>query len=454
MMFLGREKELKMLEDKFNSPKFEFGIIHGRRRVGKTTLLKEATKNQKAIYFLAQQANKETNLDIFSKVFAKYKGIGLVLYASFEALFEQIFKEEKLIVVIDEFTYLTNVDKSIESVLQGLIDNHKDESNIKLIISGSEVGMYENLFSHSKPLFGRNTFQKQIKECDYLESSLYYPRYCNKDKIRTYAIFGGLPYYLSQIDDKISLKDNIISLIISETSSFANEVEMLLNTELRSVTQYQSILQAIASGSTKLAKIDSKAHVNSTDKTSKYLKKLVALEIIEKEKRFKDSPNSKKHLYRLKNNYLSFYYELIWKNSSSKAIMELDDFYNSFIKYNLEDYVSRRFETICQQFLINSFNKLSDEILINIGRYWFNDRREKKDIEIDICVETKNNIYVYECKWTNYKIGKSVMTNLKIKGQEIASTRYGAFSKNGYNEDVKNLDYNLISIDSMFDSFN
>lgn len=449
-MFLGRQKELILLNDKYESPNFEFGIIHGRRRVGKTTLLKESIRDRKAIYFLSQQANKETNLDIFSNVYARYKKLGELRYNSFEALFKEIFKEDKLIVIIDEFTYLTEADKSIESVLQGLVDNLKDESDIKLIISGSEIGMFENLFSHSKPLFGRHTFQKQIKECDYFESSLYYPLFSNEDKIRAYAIFGGLPYYLAQINDNISLKENICNLIIDENSRFSNEVEMILNTELRSVQEYQSILQAIASGSTKLSIIDSKSHIQSTDKTSKYINKLMKLGVIEKEHRFKDLPTSKKHLYKIKNNFIAFYYHFIWINMSSRIILETTEFYDAFVDENLDDYVSLRFESICQQYLVRKFKFRNGEFVKNIGRYWYNDRKEKKDIEIDICIETKKNIFVYECKWTNEKMGDSIINKLKEKGKELTATKYGAFSKSGYKSNVESHNYDLITIDLMF----
>ncbi|MDD3123851.1 MAG: ATP-binding protein [Candidatus Izemoplasmatales bacterium] len=153
MAFLGREKELRLLENIYASDTFEFGIIHGRRRVGKTTLIKHSIKEKKAVYLLAQQANVKMNLEIFSNIYGTYKGFGQMIYGSFEELFKAIFEEKNLIVVIDEFTYLTEVDPSFESMLQGLIDSHKDNSTIKLIISGSEIGMFENIFSHSRPLF-------------------------------------------------------------------------------------------------------------------------------------------------------------------------------------------------------------------------------------------------------------------------------------------------------------
>lgn len=449
-MFLGREKEILLLKEKYNSGKFEFGIIHGRRRVGKTTLLKESIKDKKAIYFLARQANRETNLEIFSKIYAEYKNIGDIRYKSFEALLEELFKEKDLIVIIDEFTYLTTADPSLESLVQGLIDSKKEESNIKLIISGSEVRMFDNLFSQSKPLYGRNTFQIKVKECDYLESSLYYPNFSNIDKIRTYAIFGGLPYYLSKIDDSKSLEYNISNLIIEESSPFANEIEMILNTELRNIGEYQSILQAITSGSTKLSEIDSKAHIHSTDKTSKYISKLLALEIVEKELCFKEKPISKKHLYRIKNNFVAFYYQFIWCNLSARGFLDIKSFYDKFISNNLDKFISLRFEHICTQYLERRFLDRYHEIPKMVGRYWYNSKKEKKDIEIDICVETESNLHVYECKWTHGKIGKEVIIDLKSKGREIDATKYGVFSKSGYDENLTNLNCDLIRMDEFF----
>lgn len=449
-MFIGREKEINYLFEALNRPSFEFGIVHGRRRVGKTTLLKEAIKDRSSIYFLAQQANMQMNLEIFSKQYGMFKGVGQIVYNSFYDLFKSIFESRDLIVVIDEFTYLTESDRSFESMLQGLIDEYKDKSNIKFVISGSEIGMYENLFSHSRPLFNRQTFSLHLKECDYFESSYYYKRFCNQDKIRAYAVFGGLPYYLSQINDSLSLKENVCKLIIAENARFASEVQMLLTSELRSIQEYQSVLQAIHSGSTKLSEIDSKSGINDTSKTIKYVNKLIELEIIEKEQRFMDNPSSKKHLYKIKNNFIAFYYRFIWKNASARIMMEPNDFYETFIEDELDEYVSIRFEKMCEQYLIRNFKKRHNTPLIQIGRYWYNNRSEKKDIEIDGCVLTKQGIYVYECKWTNGKITDSIMEELKKKGSELHAISYGAFSMNGFTDSLYDKSYDLISLDELF----
>jgi AAA+ ATPase superfamily predicted ATPase len=449
-MFLGREKELKMLSDYYDSSTFEFGVIHGRRRVGKTTLLKESIKDRKSLYLLAQQANAKTNLDLFSKRYGELLGVGQITYDSFRDFFEAIFKEDQLIVILDEFSYLTEVDASIESVLQGLIDTYKEMTSIKFIISGSEIGMFNNHFSVSKPLFNRQTFSYHLKECDYLESSLYYPKFKPEDKVRAYAVFGGLPYYLSQIDDGLSIEENIKRLITNENARFSNEVNMLLHTELRSIQEYQSVLQAIHSGSTKLSEIDSKSRIQDTAKTSKYVKKLMELEIIEKEYKFLENPNSKNHLFRIKNNFIAFYYHFVWKNQAARVLMSSDDFYDTFIKDDLEQFVSLRFEKIGEQYLIRKYKSRNHEPIINIGRYWYNDRKTKTDVEIDLCVQTKKHIHIYECKWTNSIIGESIMNQLIEKGRYLAANKYGAFSKNGYHDLILDKNYDLVTLEDLF----
>lgn len=449
-MFIGREKELKFLEEKLNSEGFEFGVLHGRRRVGKTVLIKEAIKNKNAIYFQAHQANMQINLELLSSLYGDYKKIGKITYNSMYELFRQFFLEPNLILVIDEFTYLTEIDKSFESMLQSLIDEYKLNTTLKLIISGSEIGMFENLFSRSKPLFNRQTFTIHLKECDYYESSLYYKNFSAEDKVKAYAIFGGLPYYLSYVDDTRSIKENVCEFILKENARFEDEVENLLISELRSIQEYQSILQAIQGGNTKFNEIDSKSKISNSAKTSKYIKELIRLEIIEKEIRFLDKPDSKRGLYKIKNNFISFYYYFIWKNISSKIVMEPSDFYDIFIGNKLEEYVSHIFEDICRQYLIKNFKKIHDKPIINIGRYWYSDKYLKKDVEIDICIKTMDGLHIYECKWTNKEVDVRILNKLKEKGKEVKVTKYGIFSKSGFSKEITNKEYELITVDELY----
>lgn len=130
--------------------------------------------------------------------------------------------------------------------------------------------------------------------------------------------------------------------------------------------------------------------------------------------------------------------------------MSKNDFYDMFIKGELDQFVSLRFEKICEQYLIRKYKQRNQEPIMNIGRYWYNNRKQKTDIEIDLCVQTKEYIHIYECKWTNNMIGESIMNELIENGKHIGATKYGAISKNGYHENVLNRDFDLIEIEDFF----
>jgi len=133
--------------------------------------------------------------------------------------------------------------------------------------------------------------------------------------------------------------------------------------------------------------------------------------------------------------------------------MDTSDFYDEYIAEELDDYVSKRFEKICEQYLIKNYQNRNKESISAIGRYWYNDKLTKTDIEIDQCVKTKNHIHIYECKWTKDKIGKSIMDGLKEKGKHLKATLYGAFSKSGFTDDVQESKFDLISLDNLFNQF-
>jgi uncharacterized protein len=166
---------------------------------------------------------------------------------------------EKVVLVIDEFTYLFAKEPGIQSQLQNAIDNHLLNSNVILILSGSHVGMIEEVISYHKPLYGRITFQIKLEPFDYLESSHFYPNYSNEDKIRTYAVFSGIPFFLSLIDDKKTVKENVVELLLEDHAILAEETEFFLKQELRSVSSYTMIIHAISFGSTRLGEISTKA---------------------------------------------------------------------------------------------------------------------------------------------------------------------------------------------------
>ena len=446
-MFIGREKELKLLDTKISSSNFEFGIVYGRRRIGKTRLLQEVVKEHDAIYYVANEMGLDYNLSQLSAAIAGYFNEPFS-FNSFELLFEYLAKkskEQKIVLILDEFTYLMSTNKEILSIIQNIIDQILIDSNMKLILSGSHVGMVEDALSYKKPLYGRSTFKLKIEPFDYYDSAKFYPNISNEDKVRLYSVFGGVPFYTSKIDESKSVKENIVSLIIEDGAIFEDEISFFLSQEVRSVATYGKIINAIATGATRLNEISTKSGTGNTGTTSKYLDTLITLGIVEREYCFGERANSKKTIYKVKDQLFNFYYSFVEKNKTSKVIMQADIFYDRLVYPHLDEFVSFEFEKVCSDFLKRKYSSSIEEI----GRYWYNDGREKRDIEIDIVMKESGKLFAFECKWTNSIIGEKIERGLENKSVYLNEKNIvlGFFSRSGYDHTMNsNMTFNIIDL--------
>ena len=446
-MFVGRETELKILEEKYKSNKFEFLTIRGRRRVGKTTLLHEFCKNKENIYFVAQEQNKKANLEKFSKSIKDYfKLVNNKNYKNFEDIFEYIFKESKnkrIILVIDEFPYLANSDKSLMSVLQNLIDEYKKSSKLFLILCGSSISFMENkVLAYKAPLYGRATGQLKIEPFLFPTVKKYFQNHSTEEQIIYYSIFGGIPAYLEMADSKKSLKENIINNFLKTQSYLFEEPSTLFKEEFKEPAIYNSIVEAIALGCTKLNEIAKKIDYTNR-KTLNYLKVLVELHLIKKETPVTEKTNNKKALYKLYDNLFAFWYKFISTNLSTIGFRDSNILYETLIKPQLNEYVSKIFEDICKEYLLINVNNLQKiPFSFNqIGTWWGNNPETKSEEEIDILTYTndKENAFFAECKWRNEKIGINVLKNLQRKSKllkQFKNKYFGIFSKNGFKEEL------------------
>lgn len=440
-MFVGREKEIKLINEKINSDGFEFGILYGRRRIGKTRLLAEVIKNNDVIYYSASEMGGYNNLMALTSVVTDYFK-DPVMFPNFSMLFEYVAKhtgDKHLLFVIDEFTYLLNNNEGLLSVLQNAIDAFFKKTKITLIISGSHIGMMEDAVSYHKPLYARSTFKIHLKPFDYYEASEFYKNYSSIEKIRTYSVFGGIPFYLEKIDSVKSLEHNIMDLVIGSGAVFENEIYFFLQQEVRAVASYGAILNAVASGATKLNEISTKSKVDNTGTTSKYIETLINLGIMEKEICFGEKFNSRKTIYRITDNFFHFYFEFIEFNKSKMMVLPKEIFYNKFIAPDIDGFISLKYETIAREYLIRTNLQLDkEEHFYEIGRYWYNDAKQKKNIEIDIVTRSEAGVSVYECKWTNDVFRLDTVKQLKKKSIVLNPVKFGGFSKSGYSEEAHN----------------
>ena len=413
-MFIGREKELNALEKLYISNKFEFVVIYGRRRVGKTALINKFLDDKKAIYFMGVESNTKQNLENFSKSIIEYdSGIETeTSFLSFQAALEYVFKlsqKERLILTIDEFPYVARSSKSLSSTLQLLIDKYKDSSKLMLILCGSSISyMEDHVLAYKAPLYGRRTAQMKIMPFDFEETCHYFKKFSNEEKALIYGIVGGTPQYLIQMDDTLSVEDNIKNTFLNPISFLYEEPINLLKQEVREPAIYTAIITAIAKGASRMSEISNQINEN-TNVCSAYIKTLMNLGIIQKETPYGEKA-SHKAIYSIEDNMFRFWYRFVLENNSIIARGATDLVYKR-IEPKLSDYMGKIFEDICKQYLWKQLltNKCPVEFT-SLGRWWGNDPIEKCQTEIDIMGEQDKNTALFaECKWTNEKVNQSVL---------------------------------------------
>ncbi|MDW7670532.1 MAG: ATP-binding protein [Bacillota bacterium] len=462
-MFAGRKKELAYLEKKFNSSQSEFLVVYGRRRIGKTELLKKFVSEKKHIFYSAIETVDKNQLELFSK--AILKGTELEKFISafksweeaFEYLAEQS-KEQRVLLVIDEFPYMVNGNPSIPSILQNSWDLKFKNTQLMLILCGSSMAFMEKeLLSAKNPLYGRLTGNYKVNELSVYETAELLFEIPFERVIEYYGIFGGVPHYLIQINQQKSLDENLNEIALERGSILFNEVEFLLRQELREVMSYFTVIQAIALGSTTMNEIEQKSSIDRT-KLTYYLNNLIELGIVEKEfpvtMPVKQKAKSRKGLYFLKDSYFRFYFTYMFPYMSELIDSGGQHITETIIKPDLNRFMGSVFEKVSRQFL----NRLKSEgqapfYFMMLGRWW------EKSEEVDIvALDQDCHLLVGECKWTLNPVGQKVLDKMISLQSRIMpdaqATWYVVFSKSGFTKEL--IDYSksrtnvhLITLDQM-----
>ena len=406
-MFIGREKELEFLNSRYNSNKAEFIVVYGRRRIGKTEVLLEFCKDKQAIFYSCKEYTDNLQLKSFSEKIlstdipaSKY----ISNFNDWESAFSSICDlsgDNKKVLIIDEFPYMCKGNSSIPSILQILWDEKLKNENIMLILCGSSMSFIEKeILAEKNPLYGRATGIYKMEEMPYYDAIKFFDNYSNEDKMIAYSILGGIPHYLKQFDKNLSLEDNIKMNILSKGSVLYSEVEFLLHQELREVTVYNSIIEAIALGNTSFNDIYVKTQIDK-QKLSVYIKNLIDLKIIEREfpalTSLKEKVNVNRGLYSLVDNYFCFWYSFVYHYYTELERGDVEGIWRFFIKDNLHKIASRIFEKVCIDYLME-LNKLGELpfYVCNASRWWgninkyINDKKQSVACEIDILASDKN----------------------------------------------------------------
>lgn len=438
-MFIGRDKELHALDKLYRSEKFEFVVIYGRRRVGKTALINQFIGDKKSIYFIGVESNEKQNLENFSKGIIEFSsGIQTeTSFASFQAALEYVFQlaeKERIILTIDEYPYVARSSGSLASTLQLLIDKYKDTSKLMLILCGSSMSyMEDHVLAYKAPLYGRRTAQMKILPFDFEESCRYFHHLSDEDQALIYGIAGGTPQYLLQMSDELSVEENIKNTYLNPMSFLYEEPTNLLKQEVREPAIYNAIITAIAAGYSRMSEISTKVGENS-NVCSNYMKNLINLGIIRKETPYGEKA-SKKSIYVIEDNMFYFWYRFVLDNNSAIARGAADMVYKR-IAPQLPDYMGSVFEEICKQYLWKQLLVGNMPIEFHsIGRWWGNDPIQKKQAEIDIMGEQDSDSALFaECKWRNEHVDADILETLIARSKlfHYKNMYYYLFSKSGF----------------------
>lgn len=437
-MFIGRENELNALNKLYHSDKFEFAVIYGRRRVGKTALINEFVKDKDTIFFTGVETNAKQNLDNFSRSIMEYN-TGLwagASFNSFQMALEHVFelaKTKRIVLVIDEYPYVARASKSLASTLQLLIDKNKDTSKLFLILCGSSMSyMEDHVLAYKAPLYGRRTAQFKIKPFEFFEACRYFNKLSGEDKALAYGIVGGTPQYLMQLNDNLSIEENIKNTHLNPASSIFEEPNNLLKQEVREPAIYNAVITAIATGSSKMNEISNKID-EDTSVCATYIKNLITLGIVKKESPYGEK-STRKTIYSIEDNMFRFWYRFVPENTSVISRGAIDLAYNR-IAPELSSYMGSVFEDICKQYLWKLL--LEGKCAVNftdLGRWWGANPKTKSQEEIDIMGTDKDTALFAECKWTNEKVDLGVLETLVERSTLFSykKTHFYLFAKTGF----------------------
>ncbi len=440
-MFYGRENERKKLGTMFHAEGQMISLIYGRRRIGKSELIKQALKetNIKGIYYECKQTTEQNNVDSLAELIGENFGFPKPAFENMEVLLQFLFKmseQEPLILVLDEYPYLRENAKGLDSILQSVIDHYKDTANMKLIVCGSYVNTMKSLLEKQNPLYGRIDLVLNLKPMDYYESALFYSEFSEEDKVRLFSVFGGIPYYNRLIDAKKSVRENIIELIASPGARLENEVSMYLNSEISKITNANEVFEALAKGFSRYKDILDQSNVSSGPALIDVLDKLMRMDVVAKEAPINDENNKKKSGYYISDNLSLFYYKYIFRNMSRMNIMDPAVFYDKYIADDFETkYVPKSFEKICKQYLIRKNRKgLMDEVFEKIGKYYYDDPVKKRNGEFDIVTLDDKGYIFYEAKFRQDPVTERIVQDeiRQVKQTGLKCYRYGFFSRSGF----------------------
>lgn len=431
--FIGRRDELQVLESAYHARESAFIPIYGRRRVGKSELILRFLDGKRGIYFLGKKAPAGLQIREFLEEAATVLGDPLLATfpadswkAALGAVAGRWSKQEKLLLVFDEFQWTAKVSPELPSVLQELWDRSwRRSGNAFLILCGSYVGFMERtILGKKSPLFGRRTAQILLKPFPYRETAEFHPGYSLADRARTYFVCGGVPLYLQQFSAQRSVEMNIAQNLLSEFAPLFREPDFLIREELREVENYYAILLAAASGHSSNKEISRASGVGERA-LHYYLQQLMELGYLRRSYPLTDRrPTARQVRYVLDDPLLRFWFRFVYPSLSSILRMGPERALRERIRGSLDSYFGTCFEGLCREALPHLYAREGVTASFEVGEYW--DRSTQIDV---VGLRDDGWTDLGECKWGTGGKAKEILADLDEKARRYPNARNATIGK-------------------------
>lgn len=458
-MFIGRERELLRLSRRIQQNGFKAILIYGRRRVGKTQLVRKAIEESglPSLTLLARDVDPRITLSEFGEEAGRFMNISGFRPRDFYELFSALMdysSTRPFILFIDEYSFLKENLGTVDSSLQKAIELHAQGAEMTLILCGSYVDVMSRLADYDAPLYGRFSDIILLHPFDYLDAGRFFPELSDIERFRYYAVFGGIAFNLASLHPDLSFEENLIELFIEPDSLFESEAVLTVKKELEKAGRMNTIFELIARGANTYRKINEYTGGKDSSSYLYYLKRLEEMDLIDRSYSLTDT-GKRKPVYRIKDRMLEFYYTFLFRNQEQRALMASEIFYRNMVKPKLEtDYLPRRFEEAVKEYAIRQNGKRLP-LFTDAGNLVYHGRAEGSRVEreFDLVLKTDGGYIPIECKYRNKPVSMSDVHEEmnQWRGLPFQVKRFGFASKSGFEEDVLRDDsLLLIDIEDMY----
>ncbi len=450
--FVGRSRELEVLNSLWESQKARLLILYGRRRVGKTRLLTHwlQQRERMGLYWVAEPASALTQLRSFSQALMSF--IDPVAdvppdftFSSWELAFRQLAlsaQEKRVALFIDEVTYLIDVNPDFVGILQKTWDRWLSDSNLLLALAGSQMGlMRKHLLDYEAPLHGRATAQMQLPPLPYGTTKDYFPEYNANERLKLYAMWGGVPAYWERLDPDLPVLENLRLNILPAHAWMVDESRILLQDFITDLHNYVGIMRAIADGQQAISQISERTGLTS-GKASFYLSVLRDTGFVVRQVPVSQfGTDSRRGRYFVTDPYLRFFYRFMSASQSKLALGQTQPLLDQ-IEEDLPDFISHNtWQELCREWLLLASAQGEIPVMVEeVGSEW------AKSYTIDVAgiSEHGKNLVLGDCYWQEGPVGLEAIEeiikktpNIVPKRKEGWSVYYVLFSARGWTEEAK-----------------